>query len=373
MTAFPVKVLMITGRADPGGGPEHLLQLSRQLVGECDVYIASPREQPYWERFVALVGLDHMIEIPHRRFSWSETWTLADLVRAKDIEVIHSHGRAAGLYGRIAAAASRRPVVHTPHGPLIFGSLKSPAFWAGDFTMSLWTDRIIAVSASEKRILQRQLLRWNGMTEITNGVQIPSEPVAPEIFAQKPFRIVHVTRFVTQKNSEMVLDILDEVRKKGALNLFKVDMLGDGPGRAELEQQAAQRGLSESLVFHGARPAIQPYLKNASVFLTTSRWEGLPLAVLEAMAMAVPVVASATPGNVDVVDHDVGRLFNLNDPATAADHLIELAQNAAVLKQLSERSRARIVREFSVDRMARDTLAVYRSVIRSSKSEKQVA
>jgi glycosyltransferase involved in cell wall biosynthesis len=352
---------MITGRADPGGGPEHVFQLSRQLLTDCSVFIASPREKPYWDRFVGLVGEERVCEIPHRRFTWSALRRLTAWSKGRGIEIIHSHGRAAGFYGRLGANQLNRPSVHTQHGPMQVRSVLAPVHWLCDLVLSWRTDHLIAVSASEALSMRRQLFRSQGITTIRNGVRLPPARIDFGIIKKRPLRVVHVTRFVPQKNSMMVLGVMEELRRTGNLVDFHVDMVGDGPGRAELQNEAANRSLESHITFHGAKPSVEEFFLNAFCMLSTSRWEGLPLAVLEALALGLPVVASNTPGNNDVVSASVGRLFDLNHAAEAAAYLLELRDSPEMWRGLSEAAVDLVKTSFSVQRMAADTLALYKN------------
>lgn len=351
---------MITGRADPGGGPEHVFQLSRQLLGDCEVHIAAPREAPYWERYMGLVGERRVCEIPHRQFSLSALGGLVAWSRRQRIEIVHSHGRAAGLYGRLGGLQLRCPSVHTQHGPLRLLSWRAPLFWIGDLVLSWRTAQLIAVSESEASSIRRQLMRNRGIATIPNGVQLPGERVDPRVLSSRPLHIVHVSRFVPQKNSGMVLDVLEELRLRGDIHDFHVDMVGDGPGRGALEGEARSRGLEGQITFHGAQPSLDRFLGRAFCMLSTSRWEGMPLAVLEALAVGLPVVASDTPGNNDVVSPSVGRLFPVDDAATAAGCLAELRGSTERWRALSDSASDLVKAKFSVRSMAAGTLALYR-------------
>ena len=112
----PVKILFITVRADFGGGPEHVYRLIDILTPEIEAFVACPKDYPYWDRYQKLLGSDHMIEIPHRKFAVLRLVYLLRYVRCKGIELIHSHGKGAGAYGRILAFLTRKPCVHTFHG-----------------------------------------------------------------------------------------------------------------------------------------------------------------------------------------------------------------------------------------------------------------
>jgi glycosyltransferase involved in cell wall biosynthesis len=359
MSAVLPRVLMITGRADSGGGPEHVFQLSRQLLNDCDVFIAAPREEPFWERYASLVGETRVCEIPHRHFSWQALHRLIAWSRKQEIDILHSHGRAGGLYGRLASIYLRCPSIHTPNCPLSFGTWRAPFYWLGDLVLSWTTTHIIAVSGTEASSIRRQLFRNNGISTIFNGVELPDIRIDSLSFLKRPLRIVHVTRFVPQKNSEMVLDILDQLRSRGILEEFHLDIVGDGPGRRQLEVAAKNRRLDKHISFYGTQPSVGRFFLAGFCVLSTSRWEGLPIALLEALALGLPAIATDTPGNNDVVSSSVGRLFSIGDPAAAADHLAELRKSTRSWHDLSNAA-VNLVREhFSVRRMAEDTLAIY--------------
>ena len=112
------KILMISVRADYGGGPEHVFQLVRNISTQFDVYVALPCDKPYWGKFSRLLGSDKLIKIPHRRFSITELFKMLLFIKDNDIKVIHSHGKGAGLYSRLLKliAPSSTKVIHSFHG-----------------------------------------------------------------------------------------------------------------------------------------------------------------------------------------------------------------------------------------------------------------
>jgi glycosyltransferase involved in cell wall biosynthesis len=357
------RVLMITGRSDFGGGPEHVFQLAREVGNSASVFIAAPREEPYWNRYEAEVGPERMLEIPHRQFN---VWTVARLaafVRSEEIDIIHAHGRAAGVLGRPAAMMAGRPCVYTPHGGTPVTSLRT-FFYAGvEYSLSMATAATVAVSRTEAEGLSALSARRNGIEVIRNGVEIPAELPKIEERLDSPLRVVHVTRFVYQKNSELLLDIIDALRDAGAADRFEFMILGDGPGRAAFEEAAAARGLAGRLKFTGAVGNAGDYIARAFCMVSTSRWEGMPLALLEAMARAVPVIATDVVGNKDAVGHgESGWLYSPGSPQTAARRLAQLADNRPQWAAMANAARQRAENEFSVARMAENTLRLYSRV-----------
>lgn len=111
-----MRILQVTASSLPGGGPEHLWQLARHLPREMECFIAAPRCDPYWPRFAETVGSERLFELPERRFSPSALARLARWARRQGIEIIHSHGKGAGVYGRPAALLAGARSIHTFHG-----------------------------------------------------------------------------------------------------------------------------------------------------------------------------------------------------------------------------------------------------------------
>jgi glycosyltransferase involved in cell wall biosynthesis len=252
-------------------------------------------------------------------------------------------------------------------------STKDFGYWIAEVLLARRTDHTIAVSSSEEMQLRARLLLGSRLSAIPNGVRIPNTTVPPSILEAAPLRIIHVTRYVYQKNSGLVLDILEQLGNQRTLERFHVEMLGDGPERTALEDDAKRRGLDRYISFRGAQASIAPFLLEGFCLLTTSRWEGMPLAVLEALAHGLPVLASDTPGNNDVVGLEVGFLFPLNDPKFAANSLAALASDPAIWRRTSRGAAAAAKRRYSVERMGHDTLAVYHKLLGDLESKLQRA
>ncbi len=359
--SVPVRsVLMITGRADFGGGPEHVYQLARAVSRSTPVFIAAPREEPYWSSYESLVGPERIIEIPHRRFTPAALGRLVRFIRDREIDIVHAHGRAAGIFARPAALLAGVRCFYTPHGGTPVTSARTAFYASVDYLLSALTHGIIAVSGTEAKALQSLCALRGRLEVIPNGVEIPSILDSPDTRLAGPLRVVHVTRFVFQKNSGLLLDIISSLREMGRLDPFEFILLGDGPGRAEFEAEVASRGLGQWVKVLGAVANPAPYLASAFCFVSTSRWEGLPLALLESMARGVPVIASDVPGNQDAVtDRESGFLYDLAAPGAAAERLVQLASHPVLWKQMVRAARQRAEREFSLEAMADATLRLY--------------
>jgi len=360
---------MITGRADFGGGPEHVFQLAGAIADSTTVHIACPRDEPYWSRYQSIVGPERMIEIPHRRLSPAAFVRLVHFIVKRKIDVVHAHGRSAGIYARPAALIAGARCFYTPNGSTPVSSFRTFMYAAVEYLLSIITDAVIAVSGTEAGALRFLCAGRDRLKVINNGVEIPVRLDSPDIRLTSPRRIVHVTRFVFQKNSLLLVDVLEALRDMGKLDSFEFLILGDGPDRAQFEAALASRRLAQSVRLLGTVSNPGAYLSDAFSLISTSRWEGLPLALLEGMARGVPAIATDVTGNRDAVtDQETGFLYDPAAPQVAAGRLVQLAQDPALWKEMVSAARERAEEEFSVEAMADATLRLYANSTPSKKS-----
>jgi glycosyltransferase involved in cell wall biosynthesis len=185
---------------------------------------------------------------------------------------------------------------------------------------------------------------------------------------------VCVARFAAQKAHEVLLQALAIARaKEPALRLLLVgdDPFGDGRERAEAEAQ--RLGLLGSngpgaAVFTGIRRDVPALMAASDVFCMASRWEGLGLVFLEAMAASTPVLSTNVSAIPEVVvDGETGRLVPPDEPELLADAMLELARDEALRARLGAAGHRRVLTRFGLDRMVDETIEVYGEVISASK------
>lgn len=366
----PRRVLMITSRSDHGGGPEHVARLVEHLPGSHLIWIASPDDHPYGQIFDDLVGLDRRQFIPARSFRLAALRELLLLVRRERIEVVHSHGKGAGTYGRLLRAACRGAVcVHTFHGIHTgsYGRVGRRLYSWYERLASRVTDRLIFVSSSERTQARSELgLRDDERSVvIPNGVTLPSTVGYPA--GNGPLRVVLASRYNHQKNPALLVEIVDAVAQRRGPGVAHFTIYGDGELRRETEVEVGRRGLSHLVSFEDFSSEFRSAIRESDVLLSTSRWEGMPLAVLEAMSEGRPAVASNVPGHADAVQHAVnGLLFDLGSPEGAADLLLGLADDRPWLKALARKARATALADFGADLMAERTAHAYGPLERES-------
>jgi glycosyltransferase involved in cell wall biosynthesis len=170
-----------------------------------------------------------------------------------------------------------------------------------------------------------------------------------------------VGRFTAVKAPDLMLHSFAAFRKRSQVP-SRLVMVGDGPLATSLRGLAAELGLGGKVIWLGAQDA-RPLMPGFDVLALTSKSEGHPLVVLEAMARGLPIVATGVGGIADTVQSGVnGFIAPLGDAGAIAEALEKLASNPSLRARMGEASRA-ISRNFSIDQMVERTLAFYEEIV----------
>ena len=374
-TGAAPRVLLVSSRADLGGGPEHVLQLLRGLSPHCELHVACPREAPYWQRFAATVGERNMLPIASRKLSLQDALVLRRFARAHRIDILHSHGHGAGVLVRLCAPAGIR-LMHTHHG-LHFAEHSSGArrFVLTRLQRALErrTDLTVFVSEDEQRTAWAAGLARSAWVVIPNGVEVLPEAPSVVPAADGRLRVATVSRFNAQKNPEGLLAVLGALaRRQGVAERIAVSVYGDGEveARAAFAAHVDARGLRAMVSLRGAVPDLRAELRRHDVFFSCSRWEGLPLSVLEAMALGLPAVLSEVDGHRDILANGSHGVFGypLSEPARAAEAL-EGLMDPEFRARSGVSARLCVAVRYSRETMLQQTLAAYENLLSTSVRE----
>lgn len=354
-----------------GGGPEHLYQLVKGAAqSDLECFIATPFNSPNMERFLSIVEQKHMLDMPERRFSFTYLFKLIKFAQKNKIDILHSHGKGAGVYSRLAAMFTGIKCIHTFHGLHIhYPFLLKQIYILFERILSHVSACCIAVSVGEfDKALAMKLVSPRRLAMIGNGVYVPDDPPLPRPRNGGTFNIIQMSRFDVAKNSRLVLDIALELRCKSKLSGVKIIFLGDGEDRVNIEKLVRDKGLDGCISFAGVSQSPRAFLQKSHCYLSTSRWEGMPLALLEAMSEGLPVVASDVVGNRDaVMAGETGFLFSLGSPGIAADHIVTLLEQPQLCAELGAAAYQRAQACFDVRKMVSDTRDLYIKIFRAPK------
>lgn len=355
-------IMLLTSRADHGGGPAHVLQLAQQLNDRVELTIACPRDEPYWSRLAEVVGPDAMVEIGRSPLLVPDIVTVARAARRRSVDIVHSHGKQSGLIGRPAAMASRVASVHTFHGMHTerYHPLVARAYLLLEWLLSLVTGAAIAVSVREYDRWARFGCRRSQLHHIPNGVAIPCEPTAR---FDQPLSVAFVGRVTAVKNPELLARIINAAHRGPHGDRLHFDIVGDGDRLPWLRAALAEPTDAGRVTFHGFVDNPSSVLSSCQAAISTSIREGLPLTVLEAFAQGLPVAATDVDGNHELLaPHTPDLLFAIDDANAGLRALTSLVDRHA-WTGASRAVRRAAETTYDERRMADATAGLYESVL----------
>jgi glycosyltransferase involved in cell wall biosynthesis len=298
--------------------------------------------------------------------------------------IVHTHMAKAGMLGRVAAAAynltrrrgQRAYVIHTYHGHVLDGYFSAAAtrvFIALERALAGLSDRLIAISPA----IKSELLHQYGIGVdrqyriVPLGFDLsPFAAVndATRVAARQALGIPHdvpvvssVGRLTAIKQPRLFLDVVRQVadRHPSLIAMFA----GDGELRSDVEAYAAQLGIADRVKLLGWRRDLATIYAATDVFLLTSRNEGTPVALIEAMASGTPGVSTDVGGVTDVIGgDDIGRTAPFGDASGLAAATGELLANPALRRAMGARARGRVLERYDIHRLVADIAALYREL-----------
>lgn len=279
-------------------------------------------------------------------------------------DVAHGHEFTTSVYGAAGARLAGVPHVMSMHGnqQMLDARQRRVALrWAMRRSRA-----VVAVSNDTQRHLEQGLgLRPGSVTVVRNG--IPDRPgdrararVALGV-GESDLLVLAVGSLMKRKGHRVLLEAMRLVDAMPGVPRWKVAIAGEGAERADLERFIAETGLAERALLLGNRDDVPDLQAAADVFAMPSLWEGLPLAVLEAMFASNPVIATTASGIPEAITHDEeGLLIAPGDPSALAGALHRLLVDPALRRRLGDAARGRAEAEFSVRAMADGYERLYR-------------
>ena len=293
------------------------------------------------------------------------SYLLTAYEKCRSCDVIHAHWTFSALMALLITQIRRRPVVVTVHGSDVnLLPDRGPVRDVARFVLS-HVDALITVSNELRGKVCNLGVPSERVVVIPNGIDPDSFP-PPEPLPGR-FRLIWVGRLTPEKGLAYLFQAMQRVLE--ALPQAQLSLIGDGPLRQELEDQARQLGIEENVRFLGLKPhaEVAHLINQADLLVLSSLQEGLPMVVLEAMVMARPVIATQVGGIPDVVVDDgamsTGRLVAPQDPEALSRAILDLLQHPQLAQEMGARGRSRVLEHYTWSGIAQQTIEVYRSVL----------
>jgi len=299
---------------------------------------------------------------------------LIALFRSFRPHVVHTHMAKAGALGRIAARLAGVPVVvHTFHGTVFsgyFGGPASRAVVATERALARVSTRIVAISPSQRdELLRLRIGDAQKIALVPLGFDLAPFTRAErgalraELGIGDPSPLVGiVARLVPIKDVALFIDAAAEIAQQRADASFVI--VGDGPQRDELRARAAARGIADRVRWLGWRADLPAIYADLDVVVLSSRSEGTPVSLIEALAAARPVVATAVGGVPDLLGGGLfGRLVVAGDAAGLARGVLDLLADATAAAYAAERGRDHVLATHDEDRLVARIDALYTELV----------
>jgi glycosyltransferase involved in cell wall biosynthesis len=311
---------------------------------------------------------------------------LLRLIREKRYIMLHAHTPVASFVGRIAAKLAGVPhIVYTAHGFHFHehgSKLKNFVYYRLEKFAGKFTDVLIAINSDDYKVAIDKKIVFNGKVAYIKGVGVDLEKFSPASISlqkkckycnelhieEKDFVIISVAELIKRKN---VIDIIKALRVVNSWGKpVQLLVVGDGLLRDELRNFSACDDLIKDRAFFlGKRFDIPELLSISDLFVMTSYHEGLPCAMMEAMAMERPIVAYNIRGVRDLVEDGVnGFLVPFGDVKALSEKIKYLLEHPEIAEEMGKRSRERIEKEFSLDVVLHQMEVLYKEILESEHS-----
>jgi glycosyltransferase involved in cell wall biosynthesis len=347
------RVGLVIGQLTAGGAEGQLALLCAALDRAAVtpiVYCLSTRCEPYGPR-IAATGTTVRYANGGRlqRIRWLRRWLAAD-----GVAVVHAWLFIANAYAWAANWGARRPLVTSARNCKVQGRLSRMVN-----RRAFRASRAIVVNSAD---VGAYVVRHYGAPRariqvVPNAIDVQRFHPAAEPPGTAPALIVTVGRLVEQKNHALFLEAAARLASEFAQVRFVI--VGDGPLRSALAERARALGVADRVTFAGERHDVEAILRGAALFWLTSRWEGMPNVLLEAMASGVPPIATDVGGVRELVRSGVdGFVVAAGDAAGFVEHSRALLQDSALRRACRSAARAR-AEEFAVAAMAGALVRLY--------------
>ena len=387
-----MRVLYITTKSEAGGAQTHIFQLSRYMKEKGfevavmsgsrnlpsfltsseqknkEANLHNPIRSKEWLRDeIEKLGITfypnkYFSNIPNPFTIFKAIREIKKVIKDFNPDLVCCHSTAAGFLGRITIK-NKIPTIFTAHG---WALTKGTPFLRKTIAILIekiagkFCSKIICVSNFDKSlVLKYKIVPINKIEVVHNGVDLQNI----ENHQNSKLSIVFVGRLAKPKDPLLLLkafnDLSPELKDKASISI-----IGDGPKLKQLKEFIKETKL-EGINLLGSMPRtkVLETLKKSDIFVLISDWEGFPYTIIEAMSCGLPVIASDVGGIREAIDNECGILVKRGDQQEIKQALERLLKNPSLIREMGKNAKERLEKEFSLDKMLKETEQVYKKVI----------
>jgi len=292
----------------------------------------------------------------NRLFDLKIIHQLLQLIKKRDIDVIHSHDVKSNFYGLIAAKITKTPIISTVHG-WISNSYKQKIYIYIDRILKKFFNKVIIVSQSQLNILRTHGVSEKNISYVPNSVSLSDfgNKNSSGLFRKelnltpKNLLIGNIGRLSPEKGQCDFIEAAKIISEK--YEEVRYILIGDGPDYHFLKDYTDQLKLTEKVIFAGYRKDITDVYSSLNLIVLSSYTEGMPNVILEAMAAEVPIIATRVGGVSELIENgNTGIMVDPGKPKELASAINHALSNPKLLMKLVKKAKKNIEEKFSVER-----------------------
>lgn len=326
-------------------------------IDVCTLYTRNIFKQELVNNGIAVYDLD----LPFK-YDFRGVFKLVKLINSNNYDIVHVHLFPADIMVAVASLFTDKDTkfIFTEHN--IYNRRRSIIFYKpiDKFVYSRYR-KIICVSEKVEESLVGYLKELESKTiVIRNGIPVPDRKF--DVEAKKEYDILCVARLEEAKGIDILLKAVAILKEKSNLSL-NVAVVGDGSKRDELLSLNENLGLGDTVYFLGVRKDVSNLMNTSKIFVLPSRWEGLPMVILEAMAHGLPVISTPVGGIPEVVkNRENGILVPKEDPNSLSKAILEVLNDSELLRKLSKNAYEFVKQYYSIETYTKNLLSLYREI-----------
>jgi len=368
-----IKVLECIRQGQIGGGESHLLSLVENLdKTKFEPVVLSFTDGPMIDMLKQMNIPVHVIHTT-KPFDIRKWKTVKAFIREQNVELIHAHGTRANSNILWAAKSLGLPIIYTVHGWSFHPDQKAfvrKIRILGEKYLTSKSDLNISVSASNQQSGKSYIPSFNSIV-INNGIDLQKfnpdkthKNIRAELgIAEDVLLVLFIARFTLHKQPlSLIKAFAEALQQNPKMHLL---MVGDGDQKEEAIKLIDALGIKNNVTLERFRQDVPDVLSSADIFVLPSLWEGLPIGLLEAMAMRKAIIASNVDGTSEIIRHEQNGLLvdinNLIPELTSA--LLHLSKDEGKRKALEQNAIATVSERFNAANMTRQIENVYKKVL----------
>lgn len=350
-------ILMVTPLLEQGGTEIYIINLIQYLKNK-DINVMVISDGGIREKKLIDMDVEHIrvscLSKKNILNMFNAVFSLIQVIKSKDIKLIHASSVFTTVISKIASILcfpKKIKVIMTLHGGLTKDIERKAAK-----ILNVFSDKVIALSEQGKALLIKHGLNKNKVTVINNGIK-PLEKIKSD--TRDKIVIGSSGRLSKEKGYEYL------IQAAGKINLPNVEfwIAGEGPLKAEFEKTLKDSGMVDKFKLLGFIDDISQVLTNIDIFILPSLWEGFGIAIVEAMSLGKPVIATNVGGIPEVLG-DCGILVNPANVDEIVDAIKLLVNDENLRKSLGQKAEERFYKYFTQEIMGEKTVSVYEEVLK---------